>query len=87
MNLPAGSSEARQVERVIDRKRRPAIRRTHVGEDEAGELVSRVGALAEPVPEGARCRLAGGLEDPAVHVEHPSVIAAADATLADQTEL
>ena len=78
--------EARQVERVVERKRRPAIGRTHVGEDEAGELVRRVRALAEPVPERARRRLARRLEDPAVHVEHPSVIAAADAALADQAE-
>ena len=79
--------EARQVERVIERKRRPAIRRTHVGEDEAGELMRRVRALAEPVPERARRWLARRLEDPAVHVEHPSVITAADAALADQAEL
>jgi hypothetical protein len=43
--------------------------------------------LAEPVLERARRWLARRLEDPAVHVEHPSVIAAANAALADQAEL
>src|SRR5439155_13843 len=58
-----------------------------IGKDQPGVIVHGIGAVAEPVLQGAAGRLAGGLEDRAVDIEEPAVIAAADALVADQAEL
>ena len=73
---------ARQVEGVVEREGRLLLGRPHVGEDEPAELVHRVRALAKPILERARRGLARRLEDAAVHVVVPAVVAAADAVLA-----
>ena len=69
------------------RERGDALGRSQVGEDEAGELARRVGALRDGVPDGALGRLARGFEDHPVDVEQPSVVAAADSALRDDAEL
>jgi hypothetical protein len=48
--------------------------------------VHRIGAVKEAVLQGAVCRLARRLEDRAVDVEEPAMIAAADPLFADETE-
>src|SRR5439155_23953852 len=58
-----------------------------IGKDQPGVIVHGIGAVAEPVLQGAAGRLAGGLEDRAADIEEPAVIAAADALVADQAEL
>ena len=50
-------------------------------------LVHRIGAVAEPVLQRAGRRLAGCLQDCAIHVEQPAVVAAAYPLGADQAEL
>jgi hypothetical protein len=50
-------------------------------------LVHGIGAVAEPIFQSAVGGLARGLEDPAINVEQPAVIAAADTLVGDQTEL
>ena len=76
---------ARDLVGVVDREWRNLRERTHVGEDQALVFAHRIGALAQ-----ARARLLGALavrrlarrlEDAAVHVEQPAVVAAADAAL------
>jgi hypothetical protein len=43
--------------------------------------------VAEPVLQGARRRLAGSLENAAIHVEQPAVITAPDPSFGNQAEL
>ena len=69
------------------RERRDVPGRSHVGEDEAGELARRVRPLRDGVSDGALGRLAGGLEDHPVDVEQPAVVAAAEPPLRDDAEL
>ena len=69
------------------RERGDVLGRPHVGEDEAGELARRIRALGDGVPDGAPGRLARRLEDHPVHVEQPSVVAAADPALRHDAEL
>jgi hypothetical protein len=59
------------------------VRRAHVSEDQTLDLLDRVGALADLVADRGVLRLARGLQDRAVHVEVPAVVAAADAALLD----
>ena len=79
--------DAGQRERVEHRELGGELRRTEVGEDEAGEFPGRVGAVAELARDGAVRRLAGRLQNGAVHVEQPAVVAAADAALGDDSVL
>ena len=69
------------------RERGDGPRRSHVREDETGELAGRVGALRGRVPDGALGRLTGSLEDRPVDVEQPAVVAAANPALRDDAEL
>ena len=46
-----------------------------------------IGAVAEPVLEGAVFGLAGRLQDGAVHIEQPAVVAAPDAPFGHQAKL
>ena len=63
------------------------LRGAEVGEDESGELPNGIGAVAELAGDGAFGRLGGRLQDGAVHVEQPAVVAAADAALGDDSVL
>src|SRR5262245_26881391 len=63
------------------------FRRSHVGEDQPGMFVHRIGAMKEAVLQSAVGGLAWRFEDCAVDVEQPAVIAASDTLLADQAEL
>ena len=60
--------------------------RAHIGEDNAGEFMGRIGALEGFVLDPAFRRLTRGFQDRAVAVEQPAVIAAADAPLLDLAE-
>jgi hypothetical protein len=71
---------------IVGGERRHLLRRPHVGEHDAVRLVRRVRAVAQPVLQRAVGRLAGRLQDGAVHVEQPAVIAAANTAFADQPE-
>src|SRR5712691_755892 len=55
-----------------------------LGKDQPAMLMHRIGAVAEAVLEGAVGRLARRLEDRAVDIEEPAVIAAADARVANE---
>jgi len=50
-------------------------------------LLRWVGAVAEPVLQSARRRLAWGLEDGPIYVEEPAVVAAPDPSFGDQAKL
>ena len=77
---------ARHLHAIEDREIRLDLGRAHVSKDQSLELVHRVGALADLMPD-VTFRLAGRLEDGAVSVEVPAVIAADDAVLRDTSEL
>ena len=81
-NLPV----AGKLVSIEDRKIRLLIRRPHIRKDQAGIFAHRIGAVKQPVFQRAVGRLAGGLDDRAVDVEQPAVIAAADALVADQAK-
>ena len=61
--------------------------RAQVGEDQSLDLLHRIGALADLVTDRAVGRLAGCLQDGAVHIVMPAVIAAAQPPLLDLAEL
>src|SRR5262249_29053965 len=85
---PAGHDAiARSIEAVVDGKWRLLVRWTQVGEDDAARLVRRIRAVTEALLQRAVRRLAGGLEQRAVDVEEPAVVAAPDAALGDEPEL
>ena len=75
------------VDRIEQREGRPRLGRPEVGEHQAAVLVHRVGAMEEVSGDAAGRRLAGGLQDRAVDVVEPAVVAAADPGLADDAEL
>ena len=77
---------AGQVKGVEHREIGLLVGRPHIGEHQPLIFAHRVGAVAQPVLEGAVGRLARGFEDRAVGSEQPAVIAAANARLADQPE-
>src|SRR5262249_40638310 len=79
--------ESRHVERVVHREYGLRIRGPHVREDQPAELERGVGALTESMPQRALRRLARRLENAAVDVEDPAVIAAADAPRLKDAEL
>jgi predicted nucleic acid-binding protein len=78
---------ARELVAVVARERGSAIGRPEVGEHQARELVSRIGALSNALFESAAVRLAGRVEASPVDVVHPAVIAAADPALHRDPEL
>ena len=84
---PRDSRGLGMLEGVEDGEGRAFLRWTHVGEHQAPPHLDRVGALAEPVADRAVGKLPGGVEDGAVDVEVPAVVAAADAALLDLAEL
>src|SRR5580658_1760269 len=71
---------------IEDRKIGLLIRRPHIRKDQARIFAHWIGAMKQPVLQRAIGRLARGLEDRAVDVEQPAMIAAAYALVADQTE-
>ena len=80
----AYSQDARglgMLEGVEDGEGRAFLRRTHVGEHQAPPHLDGIGALAELVANRAVGGLPGGVEDGAVDVEVPAVVAAADTAL------
>ncbi len=77
---------AGQVPGVEHREIGLLVRRAHIGEDQPLMLVHRIGAVEQPVLQGAVGRLARGFEDRPVAIEQPAMIAAADALVADQPE-
>ena len=79
--------DAREREGVEHRELGHVLRGAEVGEDESGELPSWIGAVAKLAGDGALGRLGGRLENGAVHVEQPAVVAAADAMLRDDSVL
>jgi hypothetical protein len=76
-----------QVVGIEDREGWLLIRWSHVGEHQACVFMHRISGVIEPILQGAVGGLAGRLKDPAVNVEQPAMIAAADALVADQAEL
>ena len=79
--------DAGQREGVEHRKLGGELRRAEAGEDQSGELPRGVGAVAELAGDGAVLRLPRRLQNGAVHVEQPAVVAAADAALGDDAVL
>jgi hypothetical protein len=77
---------AGQVIGVEDREIGLRVGRPHIGEHQPMVFVHRIGAVEEAILQGAVRRLARRLEDRAVDVEEPAVIAAADPLIADQTK-
>ncbi len=86
---PRGGLEPipREIERVVDREAGSPIGRPHVREDHAAEIEGRIRPLAEGVFQSAARRLPRCFEDPAVDVEDPAVVAAANPPLTDQAVL
>ncbi len=76
----------RQLVGIEDRKIGLFVRRSHIGKDQAGIFVHRIGAVKQTVLQGAVGGFARGLEDRAVAAEQPAMIAAADALVADQAK-
>jgi hypothetical protein len=72
---------------VVDRELGLQRGRAEVAEDQALVLVHRVGAMAEAVAQRGFGRVAGRLEDGAVHAVQPAVVAAAQAVLLADAEL
>ena len=79
--------DAREREGVEHRELGHVLRGAEVGEDESGELPNGIGAVAKLAGDGTLGRLAGRLENGAVHVEQPAVVAAADAALGEDPVL
>src|SRR3954463_1334454 len=77
---------ARPDQAVIGRERRFQLGRSEIGEHQPMRLVRRIGAVTQPILERAVRALGRGFKDRSVDVEQPSVVAAADASIADQTE-
>jgi hypothetical protein len=76
-----------QLKSVIDGKGRPGVRRPHIGKDQAAVFMDRIGAVAEPVLQRPVRRLVGCLQDPAVNIKQPPVIAAANSALRHDPKL
>ena len=88
--MPEGEGNQAVVGLIVGvevRERGDGPRRSHVREDETGELAGRVRPLGDGVPDGALGRLTGSLEDHPVHVEQPAVVAAANPALRHDAEL
>jgi hypothetical protein len=84
--LAGHHSKAGPDKAVIGRKRRLLLWRTEIGEQDAVRLVDRIGAVEQPIFQGAVGWLSGCIEDRPVHVEQPAVITAADPLVADEPE-
>ena len=75
------------IDRVQHGEGRPRLRRPEIGEDQAAVLAQRIGAVEDMAGDAAGLGLARRLQDRAVDVVEPAMIAAADAGLADDAEL
>ena len=84
---PQDARGLRMLEGVEDGEGRALLRRTHVGEHQPPPHLDRIGALAEIVTNRAVGGLPGRVEDGAVDVEVPAVVAAADTALLYLAEL
>ena len=73
--------------RVVDRQLGHRVRRPHVREEQPVRLAHAVRALAEVLFDPAPRRLGWRVEDRAVHIEVPAVIAAADPAFGRNPEL
>ena len=79
---------ARQVvDGVIQRELRHIVGRPHVGEQQAVPFDDGVGTVASAFLDLGASRLAGRVQNGAVHRVMPAVVAAADAVFCDKTEL
>ena len=75
------------VEGIENGEGRHVIRRAHIGEDQPLELLHRIGRLADLGADRTRFGFARRLEDRAVDIKMPAVIAAANAALLDAAVL
>ena len=79
--------EARRLEGIVDGKLGRALGWAHIGEEQSLVLLHRIGALADVLEDRGLRGLRRRLQQRAVDVVEPAVIAAADAALLDVAEL